>query len=329
MTSLAILLQKFFTDWLLVQKQVSGNTISSYRDSIRLLLEFASIEKRSAPTNLKIEVLDADMIGRFLAELEVKRGNSARTRNARLAAIRSFFAFVALSDPALVLQSQRILAMPSKRFDRPSVSYLDQTEIEYLLSAPDRSTWIGRRDYALLLLGLRTGLRVSELAGLVKADISIGAGAHVRCVGKGRKERSTPLQKSTVDVIVAWLNECGGDERSPLFPTKRGARLSRDAIERIVKRHCSAASLHCGSLAAKRVSPHTLRHSAAMTLLQSGIDPTVLALWLGHESIETTQIYVHADLQLKQRALARVAEPGASLGSFKASDSLIAFLNGL
>ena len=327
--TLAILLQRFFTERLCTQMEASPHTIAGYRDTFRLLLRFASAELGRPPTKLAIEDLNADMIGKFLTHIETTRSNSARSRNTRLAAIRSFFRYVALSDPALMLHCQKILAMPSKRFDRRAVAFLDGDEMAALAAAPDRSTWTGRRDHALLILALQTGLRASEIIGLTVRDLVAGAGAHIRCTGKGRKERCTPLRRETLKVLEVWLLERGGNPDDPFFPTIRGSRLSRDALERIVQRHILAATGKCPALAGKRVSPHVLRHSTAMDLLHHGVDQSVIALWLGHESVETTQIYIHADLRLKERALAKVTSPDVKPGRYRPDDQLLAFLEAL
>lgn len=328
-TTLPTLLQQFFTDRLTTQMQASPNTIAGYRDTFRLLLGFASKRRGQPPTKLKVDDLDADLVGDFLAHIEAERGNSARSRNTRLAAIRSFFRFVAMNEPACALHCQRILAMPSKRYVRRSVDFLDRAEIEALTVAPDRSTWIGRRDHAMLLLALQTGLRASELLALRRCDIVTGTGAHIRCEGKGRKQRSTPLRRETLKVLEVWLQERGGVDHDPLFPTQRGGKLSRDALEHAIRRHTSAAAKSCPSLKDKRVSPHVLRHSTAMQLLHSGVDQTVIALWLGHESVETTQVYVHADLRLKEQALARVTAETSKPGRYRPDDKLLAFLESL
>ena len=327
--TLAVLLQQFFTERLCTQMQASPHTIAGYRDTFRLLLRFASTELGRPPTRLAIEDLDADLIGKFLTHIETTRSNSARSRNTRLAAIRSFFRYAALSNPALMLHCQKILAMPTKRFDRRAVAFLDRDEMEALVAAPDRSTWTGRRDYALIILALQTGLRASEIIGLAVRDLVAGTGAHIRCIGKGRKERCTPLRRETVKVLEAWLGERGGNPDDPLFPTIRGSRLSRDALERIVQRHILAATGKCPTLAGKRISPHVLRHSTAMDLLHHGVDQSVIALWLGHESVETTQIYIHADLRLKERALAKVTAPDVKPGRYRPDDKLLAFLEAL
>lgn len=328
-TTLPALIQQFFTERLCTQMEASPNTIASYRDAIRLLLRFASERTGRAPTKLRVEELDADLIGDFLSYVESERKNSARSRNTRLAAIRSFFRFVAMAEPAYMLHCQRILAMPGKRYVRRTVAFLDRTEMDALLSAPDRSTWVGRRDHAMLMMALQTGLRSSELISLRRGDVVTGTGAHVRCEGKGRKQRCTPLRRESLAVLDVWLREGTGGDTDPLFPTARGTRLSRDALEGVVRRHTLSASRSCPSLAGKRVSPHVLRHSTAMELLHHGVDQTVIALWLGHESVETTQVYMHADLRLKEKALARIMAPASNPGRYRPDDKLLAFLEAL
>jgi integrase/recombinase XerD len=329
MSTLPALLQRFFTDRLTAQLQASPNTIAGYRDTFRLLLRYASERRNRPPTKLRIEDIDAALIGDFLTHVEKVRRNSARSRNTRLAAIRSFYRYVAMNEPAHALHCQRILAMPNKRYVRRTVDFIDRTEMEALLAAPDSATWIGRRDRAILLLALQTGLRVSELINLDCSDVVLGTGAHIRCEGKGRKQRSTPLRRDTIKTIEAWLRERAGDDDEPVFPTIRGDRLSRDAVEHIVRKYTLAASKACASLNRKRVSPHILRHSTAMDLLQNGVDRTVIALWLGHESVETTQIYMHADMRLKEKALARVASTTSRPGRYRPDDALLSFLESL
>jgi site-specific recombinase XerD len=327
--TLPALIQKFFTDRLCTQMEASPNTIAGYRDTFRLLLRFASEQTGRAPTKLKVEDIDSTIVGDFLVHVETLRRNSARSRNVRLAAIRSFFRFVAMSEPAYLLHCQRILAMPSKRYVRRTVDFLDRAEMDALLAAPDRSTWVGRRDHVILIVALQTGLRASELINLRRCDIVTGTGAHIRCEGKGRKQRGTPLRSETLKVLGVWLRERAGADGDPLFPTIRGAKLSRDALELVVRRHTLSASKSCSSLTGKRVSPHVLRHSTAMELLHHGADQSLIALWLGHESVETTQVYMHADLRLKEKALARVAAPTSQPGRYRPDDTLLAFLESL
>ncbi len=326
--ALPSLIQRFFTDRLCVQMEASRHTVAGYRDTFRLLLRFASVRHSKPPVKLMVEDIDADLVADFLAHGETARGNTARSRNTRLAAIRSFFRYVAMTDPTWLLHCQRILAMPSKRYVRRAVTFLDAEEIAALLAAPDLTTWAGRRDHALLLLAVQTGLRASELVGLKCRDVVLGTGAHVRCMGKGRKERCTPLRRDTAKLLAAWIGN-GKDDNRPLFPSIRGDRLSRDALEHLVRKHCLTASRACPSIGSKRVTPHTLRHSTAMDLLHHGVDQAVIALWLGHASVETTQVYIHADMRLKEKALARVAAPAMPTGRYRPDDQLLAFLEGL
>ena len=329
MTALAPILQAFFTDRLARQRHASTHTIAAYRDTWRLLLGYASATTGAQPSQLDLADLDAPLIGAFLDHLEADRGNSARTRNARLAAVHSLFRYAALRCPEHAATIARVLAIPPKRFDKALVTWLTEPEIAALLAAPDRSTWAGRRDHALILLAAQTGLRISELTGLTTSDVHLGTGAHVSCTCKGRKQRITPLTATTVTVLRTWLAERGGQPGQPLFPTRTGGQLSRDAIEHRLARHTAAAAAHCPSLNAKTVTMHTLRHTAAMRLLQAGTDTSVIALWMGHEQADTTQIYLHADLALKERALARTRPPDARPGRYRPPDKLLAFLEAL
>lgn len=329
MSALAPILQAFFTERLIAQRQASPHTIASYRDTFRLLLGFTQHRTGKAPSALQLEDLDAGLIGDFLHHLEAERHNTVRTRNARLAAVHSLFNYAALRHPEHAAQIQRVLAISPKRFDRELVSFLTKTEVDALLAAPDRDTWVGRRDHALLLVAVQSGLRVSELTELVLQDVSLGSGAHLRCHGKGRKERITPLTTQACGVLRVWLTERRGAALDPLFPSRRGGPLSRDAVALLVAKHVRAAEQSCPSLGAKAVSPHVLRHTAAMQLLAVGVDTTVIALWLGHEGVETTQIYLHADIAIKERALARTAPANTKPGRYRAPDKLLAFLEGL
>ena len=329
MSSLAPTLQAFFTDRLTRQRNASQHTIAAYRDTLRLLLAFATERTGKQPYQLDIEDLDAPLIGAFLDHLEHKRGNSIRTRNARLAAIRSLFHYAALKHPEHADTISRVLAIPPKRFEKALITFLTEPEVQALLAAPDRDTWTGRRDHAMLLLAVQTGLRASELTALKRSDIHLGTGPHVSCLGKGRKQRITPLTKQTVAVLRTWLAERGGHPNDPAFPTRTGQALSRDALQRRLAEHASRASLACPSLATKTISPHVLRHTAAMRLLHAGIDTSVIALWLGHEQIETTQIYLHADMALKEAALARTTPPDTPPGRYQPPDKLLAFLEAL
>jgi integrase/recombinase XerD len=324
---LAPYLQRFFTERLATQLRASPNTVTSY--TFRLLLRYTIDHRGRAPTELQVMDIDADLVGSFLSDIEKTRGNSARSRNTRLAAIRSFFKFVAVNEPQLLHHCQRVLAMPSKRHEKRAIAYLVRAEMEAVIAAPDLSTWHGRRDRVLLALALQTGLRVSEVISLCCGDVVLGAGAHVRCMGKGRKERATPLRKDCVKMLRDWLFERGGTEIDPLFVSNRNQRFSRDAVERIVRKHVTVAARQCPSLRKKRVTPHVLRHSAAMQLLQNGVDRTVIALWLGHESVETTQMYIHADIELKEKAMARTKPVTAPPGRYRPDNKLLAFLEAL
>jgi integrase/recombinase XerD len=328
-TSFPGLLQGFFTDRLLRQRRASPHTIASYRDTFRLLLRFAQQWLGKTPCALALDDLDARFIGEFLDHVERARGNSARTRNVRLAAVHAFFRYVSTCDPGHAEHAQRILAIPAKRHLQRPIAFLGRDEIDALLAAPRVGAWIGRRDRALLLLAVQTGLRVSELTGLRCEDVQVGTGAHVRCDGKGRKQRCTPLRRETVAVMAAWLRERQGQPTDPVFCTQRGGALSRDAVERLVTRHVKTAQRRCVSLARKRVTPHVLRHTAAMDLLHHGVDRCVIALWLGHECVETTQMYLHADMQLKEQALSRTTPAHITPGRYRPGDRLLAFLEGL
>lgn len=329
MSSLAPLLEGFFTDRLLLQRQASPNTIAAYRDTFRLLLHFAGQRLGKTPSEIDLQQLDAPLIGAFLQNLENQRHNSARTRNARLAAIHSFFRYASLLAPEHSAVIQRVLAIPHKRCDRALVTFLSIEEAEALLASPDRTTPIGRRDHALLALAVQTGLRVSELTHLSCQDLHLGHGAHVRCQGKGRKQRCTPLTVHTAAVLREWIRERKGQPFEPLFTSRRGGRLSRDAVERLIIKYAALAQRRCCSLRGRRVSPHVLRHTSAMRLLQAGVDCSVIALWLGHESVETTQIYLHADLSMKERALARTVSLPMAARRYRPPDALLAFLTGL
>jgi integrase/recombinase XerD len=329
MSALAPTLQAFFTDRLTRERHASPHTIAAYRDTMRLLLAFAEQRVHKRPSQLELDDLDATLVGAFLDHLEHERGNSARTRNARLAAIHSLFRFAALQHPEHAAVIQRVLAIPVKRFHRADVTYLTEPEVDALLAAPDRATWTGRRDHTLLLLAVQTGLRASELTGLDCRDVHLGTGAHISCHGKGRKDRVTPLAAGTAVSLRAWLQERRGQPSDPLFPTSRGLRLSRDALERRLAKYVAIGRGAERSLDEKRITLHVLRHTAAMRLLQAGIDTTVIALWLGHETVDTTQIYLHAHLELKERALARTAPLHSPPGRYRPPDTLLAFLEGL
>jgi site-specific recombinase XerD len=329
MTALAPVLQAFFTDRLITQRNSSPQTIAAYRDTFRLLLRFAHQQTGKQPYQLDLDDLDAPLIGAFLTHLEQDRGNSPRTRNARLAAIHSFYRFAALEHPEHAHTIARVMAIPAKRYERNTLSYLDSGEIKALLSAPDRGTWLGRRDHALLVIMIQTGVRVSELAGLHVCDMHLGAGAHIRVTGKGRKKRATTLTGETVAVVRQWLAERHGQPADPLFPTRQGRPLSRYTVGALISKHAATAAACCPSLKAKRVTPHTLRHTNAMLLRAKNVDIATIALWLGHESTQTTHIYEHADPALKEQAIARTAPLGTKPGRYRPPDTLLAFLESL
>jgi integrase/recombinase XerD len=328
-TALAPVLQAFFTDRLARQRHASPLTVAAYRDTWRLLLAFARERTGKQPSRLDIADLDAPLVGGFLDHLERDRGNSPRTRNARLAAIHSMFAYAALRHPEHAEAIARVLAIPAKRFGKALVTWLTEEEVDALLAAPDKATWAGRRDHAMIALAAQTGLRISELTGLTPGDIHLGAGPHVSCHGKGRKERITPLARPVITVLRAWITERSASPDQPLFPNRTGGRLSRDAIEKRLAQHLATAEGQCPSLKAKHVTAHTLRHTTAMRLLHAGVDTSVIALWLGHEQADTTQIYLHADLAIKEKALARTSPPDIKPGRYQPPDDLLAFLESL
>lgn len=328
-TTFAVLLTRFFTERLIKQRQASPHTICSYRDTFRLLLQFAKSQLGKEPTQLAWEEIDAPLISSFLDDLQSRRRIGVRSRNLRLTAIRSLFRYAAFELPDHAEQIQRVLAIPSKRCPHKQVHYLSRPEVDALLAAPDQSTWFGRRDHAWLLLAVQTGLRLSELTGLTRENTHLGTGAHVYVLGKGRKERCVPLTRQTVATLQTWLKEPSLSEGQILFPNRRGDRLSNDGVQYLLAQHVATAREVCSSLRTKRVSPHVLRHTAAMGLLQAGVDSTVIALWLGHESVETTHIYLEADLAMKEKALAKTTPHEGCSGRYKPEDALLAFLKAL
>ena len=327
--TLAPLLERFFTQRLMQQRQASPHTISSYRDTFRLFLTFTQQRLHTPPSRVRFEAIDAPLIVAFLDHLEQHRGLSVRSRNLRLTALHSFFRYAAFEAPAHAGQIQRVLAIPTKRFTRTLVHSLMRPEVDALLAAPDQRTWFGRRDHAFLLVAVQTGLRLSEMTGLTRQDVILGTGAHVHVIGKGRKERCTPLAKPTVAVLKAWLHEPPRGDGQMLFPNARGGPLSADGVHYLLVRHCTAASNVCPSLKHKRVTVHVLRHTMALDLLQAGVDRSVIALWLGHESVETTQIYLEATLTMKEQALTKVTPLNGKPGRYRPGDQLLGFLNSL
>lgn len=331
MTTLAPTLQAFFTERLIRQRQASPHTVAAYRDAFRLLLGYVAQRTTKEPVDLDVGDLDAPTVAAFLDHLELDRNNSVRSRNARLAAVHSFFRYAALCHPEHAGSIQRVLAIPPKRYERNIVTYLSEPEADALIAAPNRATWTGRRDHTLIVLALQSGLRISELTGLTVADIVVGngAGPHVHCIGKGRKERITPLVTVTVAVLRGWLDERQGSPTDPLFPTITGKTMSHDAVERRIALHVATAAEDCPSIAAKHVTTHTLRHTAAMRLLLADVSITTIALWLGHENPGATSTYLHADMTQKERAIARVTPPNTKPGRYRPPDPLLAFLEAL
>ena len=327
--SFAPLLERFFTQRLMHQRQASPHTITSYRDTFRQFLKFVERRLRKPPSRLRFEEIDAPLIVAFLDELEKHQDLSARSRNLRLTAIHSFFRYAAFEAPAHSAQIQRVLAIPSKRFTRTLVPFLTAGEVDALLAAPDPRTWSGRRDHAFLLVAVQTGLRLSEMTGLKREDLILGVGAHVRVIGKGRKERCTPIAKPTRAVLKAWLREPQRGDSNVLFPSAKGERLSVHGVQYLLTKHRMTASKVCPTLTQKRVTVHRLRHTMAMDLVQSGVDRAVIALWLGHESVETTQIYLDATLEMKEKALAKTSARRGRPTRYKPGDQLLSFLNNL
>jgi integrase/recombinase XerD len=329
MSLLAPTLQAWFTERLLTQRNASPRTIAAYRDTLRLLLAFAQQQTGKEPCRLDFADLDAPLIGAFLNYLEQDRGNSPRTRNARLAAIHSLFRYSALRHPEHAASIARVIEIPTKRHRRTIISYLDRDEIDALLRAPDRSAWLGRRDHAMLLVAIQTGVRVSELVNLTISAVALGTGPHLRVLGKGRKERCAILTADTVAVLREWLRERQGEADQPLFPTRRGGPLTTRAFALLLDKHVAAAARHCPSLVDKHITPHVLRHTNAMLLRAANVDILTIALWLGHESTKSTEIYLHADNKLKQQAIDRAAPIGTKPGRYQPPDKLLAFLERL
>ena len=328
-TPLSFLLKRFFTQRLMQQRQASPHTISSYRDTFRQFLKFTEQRLHKTPSGLNFQEIDAPLITAFLDHLEKHQGVSTRSRNLRLTALHSFFRFAAFEVPTHSAQIQRVLAIPSKRFTRTLVPFLTRPEVDALLAAPDQRTWYGRRDHAFMLLAVQTGLRLSEMRSLRRQDLILGAGAHVHVIEKGRKERCTPIARSTRAVLKAWLREPPRGDEDILFPNARGKRFTVHGVQYLLNKHRTTASRVCPSLKQKRVTVHRLRHTVAMDLLQQGVDRSVIALWLGHEHVETTQIYLEATLAMKEKALAKISPPQGRRGRYKPGDRLLAFLNSL
>jgi len=322
-------LQDFFGDYLLNQKNVSARTVESYRDTFRLLLKHVQARTAKSPVSLTFSDLESDTVLAFLRHLEECRHNSVRTRNSRLAAIRSFMKYASLRVPDSLRGFESIMAIPMKRFERRIIGFLTRGEVDAILNATDAGTWSGRRDRVMFTVFYNTGGRISEIAGLNVADLDLERSSAVRLHGKGRKERVVPLWHGTAKQLRQWLEHIQGAPDSPLFPNCDGGRMTRSGIEYRLDKAVREAAVACPSLATRNVSPHTLRHTTAMHLLQAGVEPSVIALWLGHESITTTHQYMQADLTMKERALKLVAEPPGRRFRFQPTDRLLQFLDGL
>lgn len=328
-TSLAPILERFFTQRLTTQQLASPHTIKSYSDTFRLLLHFAARRVQTEPSKLLFEHLDARVVADFLAQLETRRNNSVRSRNQRLAAIHSFFRYAAFELPTHAQQIQRVLAIPSKRCTRRQIGFLSRQEVDSLLAAPNVKTWFGRRDHAFILTAVQTGFRLSEMTALKRDDFVDSGGHYLRVVGKGRKERCTPLAKATRKVLDKWIREPPRGTQDILFPSAKGNRLGVDGVQYLLNKHRKTAVDQCPTLADKRVSVHVLRHTAAMELVQAGVDRSVIALWLGHEQLETTQIYIEATLAMKEQALAKTSPRQGNVLRYKPPDRLMTFLSSL
>jgi site-specific recombinase XerD len=323
------LLQKFFIEYLCRQKHASTETVGSYRDTWRLLLQYVNEKHRIAPAALRVNDLNASMILAFLDYLEEVRKNSVKSRNVRLAAIRAFFRLVALNDPSNVHLASSIMAIPTKRTSKRLVHSLSRDEIDALLAAPDLTQQNGRRDHTLLLTLYNTGARASEIISLKQTQITFGACNFLYLHGKGRKERAIPLWTKSAHALRTWLTEISHLHTDLVFPSAAGQKLTRNGLDYILQRAVRRASSSCPSLSNKTVTPHMIRHSTATHLLNSGVDISTIALWLGHESIETTHIYLESDLDTKEHALSKLAPAGAEIPRFKATDEVLAFLASL
>ncbi|GAB3259398.1 tyrosine-type recombinase/integrase [Arthrobacter pigmenti] len=329
MSLLAPALERFFTVHLIQELNASPHTITAYRDAWMLLLSYLRQHSRTATNRLELEVLDAATIGAFLKHLQQDRGNGIRTRNARLAAIHAFFRYTLITHPEHAGTIGEVLALPMKRNEHTNLTFLTEDEARLLADAPDRQTRTGRRDRAMLLTAITTGLRVSELTGLQWQDLTLGPTAYLTCLGKGRRTRITPLNKETTAVLALWRAELGANGHTPVFPSNRGTPMSTDAVAQRVTTHAATAAANCPTLKDKHITPHTLRHTCAMRLLQNGVDTSTIALWLGHQSPETTQIYLHEDMNMKEKALASITPTGITAARFAPDTELMAFLQGL
>lgn len=328
-TQFAKLLQGFFADRLIAQKNASPRTVAAYRDTFRLLFQYAERKRGKPPAALTLNDFDAPLVLDFLTHLESVRHNTVRSRNARLAAVRAFAHYVALQCPPALWSAQQILAIPMKRFEKAQLGFLSRDEAQAVLAAPDEQTWCGRRDRIMFTLLYNSGARVSEMIGIRVADVTLGATSSVRLLGKGRKQRTVPLWKETAAEIRQWLSFAQLRADQPLVPNRNALPMTRTNVADRLTLAVTAATKHCPQLAGRRITPHTWRHTTAMHLLQSGVDLTVIALWLGHESPITTHGYVEADMSMKERALATIAPPATKRTRYRPSDPVLRFLESL
>ncbi|PND54122.1 integrase [Mycobacterium sp. ENV421] len=329
MTALAPILQEFFTAHLVGQRAVSAATIRAYRDTWRLFLAFLSGREHVPAYRLETSHVNADEVIAFLDYLETDRGNSVATRNLRLAAIKATMAFHATRAPEALDTIARIHTIPVKKYPRPEVTFLTHGETQALLDAITADTWTGRRDRAMFTLAIQTGLRLGEITELSLTSVHLGAAPHVSCTGKGRKTRTTPLTSTTASLLKAYTHERSARPGEAFFPNPHGCPLSADAVQRRLALHLVNAASTCPGIANKHVTVHTLRHTAAMRFLEAGVDAAVIALWLGHESQATTSIYLHADIDIKRRALERTRQPNTRVGEYHPADPLLTWLQGL
>lgn len=331
MTAFTACLQAYFTTYLVTQRAASGHTITAYRDTFRLLLGHLNTEHGIAPDAVEFSDLGAGTVTGFLNHLETQRHNSVRTRNARLAAIHSFLHYAALDHPEHADLIARCLAIQTKNTTTPVLTYLTVAEVSALLEAPNRATPTGERDYVIIVLLLGTGLRVSELTGLTHQDMHLTRPAHVLCHGKGRKDRITPLNPTTTAALAQWIRAHAPHQPSdPVFTAQGSSQpITRDAIAARLRAHAATAAHACPTLATKRITPHTLRHTTAMRMLEAGIDITTIALWLGHESTQATMAYLQADLAMKQKAMDRTAPPQARGRRYTPTPDILRFLENL
>jgi len=329
MITLGSFLREYFTTFLSAQKAASPATIVAYRDTWRLFLQFLAATTNTQVANLRLEAITPESVNGFLEHLQADRGNGAATRNLRLTAIKSAMSYLAIKAPEHLDRASRITAIPVKKQTKPDMTFLTSKETQVFLTAIDTTTWTGRRDHTMFTLAAQTGLRLSELTSLTIESIHLGAAPYVGCTGKGRKQRTTPLTKHVATIMKTYLNERRHQPGTALFPNPHGDALSSAAVQQRLKHHIAMVPVLNTGLASKNVTVHTLRHTAAMRFLEAGIDCAVIALWLGHEQISTTSIYLHADLNIKRAALEKTCQPETSPNNYQPTDDLLAWLQSL